>query len=407
MILLNLLRMLVDLAFYGTFASVLASYWGGTGAITGYLLQCVFFALSSLGNRRRWFRVLLVSPVFLSLFFYRRHAADCLFLLPGTVYILILVWKNDYILQHVRQYSLFQTYWKLFLILIPFFVIFDATEMFLSVIMPYGLFMVIPSVLLMQMLRHDKAVYSNPSYQMMNYTVIAILSAVALLLSRQAFLNSCRTVIRFLYKLLLRPILLLLSVLLECLIWVFFQFASILFGDETIQMAPMASIQQPAAEQIWGEVTSEVAQNPWLTVILWILFGLIVSATALFFFRYLNGRGTDKQPETAAEELRIATHYPVKRIGRKKESNELQKVRSQYRQFLKWRIKHGVLICPHNTSLDVHQQISPAQEELSSAIRELYIRVRYAGHVEKDDAKQMKIMLTQIKRSIGETETTP
>ena len=46
MILLNTLRMAVDVSFYGTVAGFVAAQFSGSGALIAAMLQCLCFGLS-------------------------------------------------------------------------------------------------------------------------------------------------------------------------------------------------------------------------------------------------------------------------------------------------------------------------------------------------------------------------
>lgn len=407
MILLNLLRMMVDLSCYGTFASIVSSLFGGTGVIAGMLIQCLFFGLSVLGGSHRWLRMLLTAPILALWIIYGNNPADAIFLIPGTFYIAGLVWRNDYILQYGRQVSLFQGYWKIFLLMIPFLLIFDAKELLLTVILPYGLFMIIPSVLLMQMLRHDKQVYCSPGYQMINYVIVAALSAIALILSSDTFLQGCRAVVSFLYRTLIRPLLYALTNVLEVIVWLFYKLFSSLFNDSHIDIPiPDAMGASPALEQIPGQVQTEATPNPWLTVIFWSVLAVILITVLIIFFRFLNRH----DPEVTSSQEQAETHSFLpsnsRRTVRNKESSELHKIRAQYKQFLKWCTKHGIHAKPCHTSEEIHQQISHQNKVASAELRDIYIRARYAGRTTVADARQMKKLFLQLKRSTAEMSET-
>ena len=119
MILMNFLRILVDLSFYGAFAGFFALKCGGQGAFAGMLLQCVCFSLSSAAKKSRAPRMLLLLSMLLGFYWHRGSVADCVLLIPSAVYILRLAFKGDYALSQERQQQLFSVFWKALAIFTP------------------------------------------------------------------------------------------------------------------------------------------------------------------------------------------------------------------------------------------------------------------------------------------------
>ena len=120
MVIMNTLRMLADLSFFLTFASFIASSYGGSGVFAGTFLQCLCFGISSAAGDRRFLRLLCLLPIGLCWYLYHDSLANCILLIPPALYILWLVFKGEYILDHNRQSRIF----TLFLKIIPLFVIF-------------------------------------------------------------------------------------------------------------------------------------------------------------------------------------------------------------------------------------------------------------------------------------------
>jgi len=417
MVLLNILRMIADVAFYGAFAGFVGAHFDGSGAMLGAVLLCVLFGLSWLGGKRRWLRMLILLPIVGVGYLYRSNPADCIVLFPPAVYIVWLVWRNDYPLQYERQHQLFQAFWKAFLIAGLLFFLWErvaGNTYVVDVMMPYGMLMLVASVLLMRTLRHDKEVYLQRQYQLMNYSLVGLFLLAAGFLSSDLFLNTCLVVLRFVYGLLLKPILQVLLKILEKIIWVICMVISLIAPKSAFDFPEggfgidMGGNADPVLDSLELEGMAR-DDFPWLAVLGWCL----LAVGLLVFFRWL--RQHSKDPAVTEELVEIREDeapIPLFRrswASRKGETSETHKIRSQYKSFLKWCGKQGVAARAHNTSLEIHWKISEPTgcEATSAEIRKLYISARYAGRADQEDAKRMKKLCAQIRQEAKETTRQP
>lgn len=401
MIVMNVLRMLVDVAFYGTFAGLIAVRCGGGGAFAGALIQCLCFGLSSAAGKKRLPRLVLLLPMALCWVVHRSSPADCLFLIPPAAYIIWLVWKGDYALDYERQKCLFGVFWKVLLGFMFVAVLAGGAAAVTAVSMPYALTMLVCSVLLLRALRHDSKIYCQKNYQLLNISAVALVLAVARLISSKVFLNGCAAVIKAVYSHVIRPVL---EFLLELLLLVFYGiswlFSLLPFGRTEQQAEEVVTTDTGGAESIFGDDIQLKEPGTLLRLLGWALLAAAAIALLVVFFRWLNRHGKAAAVQSAAQGER----EPVaagRRETRRRETSPVRKIRAQYRSFLKRCAGLGVETRTGSTSLDVHRHFSAVSgyTEVSARIRELYIRARYADKADPDDVRKMKQLCAEAKKA--------
>ena len=175
----------------------------------------------------------------------------------------------------------------------------------IDISLPYGLMMMVASVLLMRTLRHDKQVYCQRRYQIINYSIVAMLLVIAGVLSSDVFLNGCKAVFGFLYRILLKPILQLLLKVLELIIWLVYKLYELIVGEQEFYMPKDAfSIEMGESDPILEilEIEGTQEKNIWLVLLGWSLLITAIGLGLMFFFRWMNQRGsTDPASEDEIE----------------------------------------------------------------------------------------------------------
>lgn len=401
MVIMNLLRMLVDVSFYGAFAGLIARACGGSGAILGMMLQGLCYGLSRLGGGRRMLRMTLLLPMLLGWVIHRSSLADCIFLVPTAAYIIWLVWRDDYALDGERQRSLFDVFWKVLAAVLIFGTLLGGAKALTAVTVPYGLVVLVGSVLLMRALRHDPKVYCGTRYQMVNLSAIAVVAAIAGLLSTKAFLRGCAAVIKTVYSTLIQPILeFLLNVLLYIIGGIAALFSWLSLGNRRLEEQEPPQIDLSGAENIFGDDIT-VKEPSELLRTLGIIFLVAAAVMVLIlFFRWVGRHSDVSVVQIAAREERESLGTPPRTV-RKKETAPARKIRAQYRAFLKWCSETGVRLERNSTSLDIHRQVEllSGHGTVSEQIRELYIRARYARIADQDSVRTMKQLCDQVKKT--------
>lgn len=400
MITMYVLRMLVDVSFFCTFAGFAAAKFGSGGVFAGMLIQCACYGLSGLAGSRRGLRLAALLPIALCWVIAWPNVAECIFLIPTAVYVVWLVWKGDYTLEHERQKRLFGVFWKIMVVFIPLAVIFGGAAEITAVSVPYALIMLVCSVLLLRALRHDEKVYCSRQYQVTNILTVFLALAAAYLVSSKAVLNAAAAGLKAVYTAVLQPILALLLNLILMVIWGIGWLWSLLpFGDGEMEFENMVQMDLSGTKEIIPDdlqlkEPSDVVQA--VAIVLGVAAAVVL---LVLFFRWLNrreGRGAEfVQVQEQREGVGIV------RIERKeKETQPVKKIRAQYRGFLKWCAGAGVHTEKASTTLDVHRSISAVKgcDETSNQIRKIYIQARYADRADKNAAKEMKQLCEQIKK---------
>lgn len=401
MAVMNILRMLVDVSFYGAFAGLIARACGGSGAFLGMLLQCLCFGLSALGRSRRGLRLALLLPMCAGWALCRGSIADCVLLLPTAAYIVRLVWKGDYALDQDRQQRLFGAFWKLLAVVLPLGMLMGGTKALSAATVPYALIMLTASVLLLRALRHDESVYRSKKYQLLNAAAVAAVAAAAGVLSSKAFLRACAAAWKAVFTHVLQPILeLLLNIFLGVLWGISWLVSWISPGGTERENQNDFQLDMTGAQEIFGEDIQMKEPAQWLKVLgIILLIGAAVTLLVLFF-RWMNRRtegGTRLDTAVQSREMLADDSRPAKR----QESSPVRKIRAQYRAFLKWCGPLGVRLEKDTTTLDVHRQVEVLfdQGEQSGRIRALYIRARYGQKADGEDVRAMKELCSQLKRT--------
>ena len=399
MVIMNILRMLVDVSFYGAFAGLIAKACGGSGAFAGILIQCICFGLSHLGGDRRLLRLAYLLPMALCWVIHRGSIADCILLIPTAAYIIWLVWLGDYALHDERQKLLFGVFWKALAVVLVFGSLLGGGKALAAVTVPYALMMLVCSVLLMRSLRHDPKVYCSPRYQLTNLSAVAVVAAVAGLLSTKAFLNGCAAVLKALYGALIQPVLeFLLNILLYIIAGIAALFSWLSLGKKELEQQEPPQMDLSGTENIFGEDVTLKEPGELLRVLGIILLAAAGVTVLVLFFRWLNrhrGEQSEQSTQEARENIEVS-----RRIPKQKETSPVRKIRAQYRGFLKWCGGLGIQAERSSTSQDIHRQVNMVSQhgETSAKIRELYIKARYAEEADRDDVRSMKQLCEQLKK---------
>ena len=401
MILLNTLRMAVDVSFYGALAGFVSVQFGGNGAFIAAMIQCLFFGLSCLGKQNRFLRVLFLLPMVSGWILCKNSIADCVFLIPTAIYIFHLVWKNDYVLELYRQRKVFQISWKTVVIFSTSMTLAGSMENVIRITLPYGVVMVIASILLMRSLRHDPEVYCQKTYQIVNTSAMALIAAVSLVLSSETMQNGYRSACSFLFRKVIQPVLELLLTACMTILGGLFQLLSCLpFVPDLSLSWQSVEITGESAGELLGNYQPGDESGRGFHIFLCALLAVICILVLLGFFRCLNKRSG--YLNTTITRTVTSQSVPVKNVKKPElESSSVRKIRNLYRDFLKWYSKHVRKTEPGTTSLDIHKWTEASTDlgETSARIRELYINARYANEADAAQAQEMKELCSEMKKT--------
>ena len=401
MILLNTLRMAVDVSFYGTVAGFVAAQFSGSGALIAAMLQCLCFGLSCIGKQNRFLRVLFLLPMVSGWILCKNSTADCVFLIPTAIYIFYLVWKNDYVLELYRQRQVFQLSWKTVVIFSIAMVLSGNVDSVTNITLPYAAVMLISSILLMRALRHDPEVYCQKTYQLVNASALALIAVISLVLSSETMQNCYHSACSFLFRKVIQPVLELLLTACMTILGGLFQLLSFLpFLPDLSLSWQSVEITGESAGELLGNYQPGKESGRGFHIFLCCLLVIICVLVLLGFFRWLNKRSGYRN--TAVTRTVISQSSPIRESKKQEpESSSVRKIRNLYRDFLKWYSKHVRKTEPSTTTLDIHQwtEASTGLGETSSRIRDLYINARYANKADSAQVHEMKELCSEMKKT--------
>ena len=403
MITIHLLRILVDVSFYCSFVTFIALVFGGSGAFPAFILQCICFALSYLGGRKRILRLLFLLPMALCWLLCKESLLNCTLLIPTALYILVQVWKSDYSLILNRQQRMFGLYWKLLAVFCFVMLVTGNAARLTVTTIPYAIVMLTCSVLLMRTLRHEPKVYLQWKYQLLNLGIAVLFLCVAYLISTPWFLNACVTGLATIYNSILLPIL---HGLLAALLWLvnavinLFKFVFPGAGGERQRKPGVSGEYNPYIDKVIEHnqiLVPERALDNFGTVVL-----VIAIAVFLFLlFRYLNKKH-DKDAGTDDFVTRRKDLPPDEAMPVQEQTSSVGAVRAQYAKFLKLCKTQSITVTQSSTSQDINRQATYAAplRDVTDPIREIYIQARYAGKADKESVRQIKKLCAQGKKNI-------
>lgn len=406
MVTVHAMRILADLSFYYAFASFIAVCFGSRYAVVGLLLQTVCVALSAAvsGHKGRRMAALIPSAAFF--FLPGIGIADAALYLPAEAFILWQAWKGMYPLVWSRHVELFSVFWKFYAGYAALLLLAGMGPEMTAASIPIALIMLVTSVLLMRTLRHDPATYCQRRYQIVNILSVLLVVAAAAVISTETFLSACIGVFRWAYNTFVLPFLM-------AGLWCFVQALRVLAWLATLlKIRAPEPVENPklnldSAAKDLGIEELEAAGNPLLNAIMTALLLAAAAAVLYFFFRWMMSRGIRSARQTKVEEeRRDVTEEARQKPAREWIGTPVQRVRSQYRKFLKLYEKNGGSVKAGNTSLEVERDAVRHRFEPSAAkeLRDVYVRARYGGSADRDDAARARELYTELKKARGMEE---
>lgn len=399
MVIMHGLRALAELSFYYAFASFVAVWGGSRYALAGLMLQTVCYVLSAMLEKKKVLRMAALLPMMLFWLLPDVPLADTLLFLPAALYLIRLAYSGKYVLEWGRHVELFSVFWKAYFLFAFLLLLVGTLRQLSQASLPIGLIMLVSSVLLMRSLRHEPETYCQKWYQIFNAAAVAAVIVVAALMSTDAFLMACVSAAGAVYKNVVAPLLLaavmVLLLVLQAAAWLMSLLNIRL--PENQNKVPELQLDSLVKDLGLAEPAGEPVGEKYL-----ILLCVLAAAALLYiFFRWMMrlGWGEKRPPEVLEERFETAGDVAVKerKMG---PGSAVQRVRAQYRKFLKLYISAGGELEDSHTSLDVergakrHRFAAGDVEEL----RSIYIRARYAEHAEAKDASRAKELCTAMKK---------
>ena len=384
------LKMLCDLSLYYMFTSPIAGYFGGGQLMACMILQCVIYALSRL-VKNRFLRFVTLIPLGLCFILRLSSLADTIALIPTTLFIL---WQS--LADRPQPDISRQRQWlEECLKVLVFVAAVGLIAKDLAAVIPWVASWLLSNIALLRTLRHEPAVQNTLRFQAMNLALVGAVPAIAGCLGSKQVVSAIFTPLSIFYRQILVP-------LLTLLLWVPFMilqwFFDLLFPDYVQR-------QEETEKEIGlglGDYMEQVDfQIPlWLKVLFWVTLASVAVIVLYFLVRMLL---TPRQNASDSKQADSQSSAFVDTKSRKRspESGSVQRIRRQYRKFLKLCGEQGVVRTESTTSRDIDRRaqrnihLSP----VSPKIRQLYIKARYAGRADHTAVKEMTQLCAEAKRS--------
>lgn len=406
MLTLVLIKIAADLALYYTFAGVIAALLGASsgGMLLALAVQTAAFTLVYAIRRFGPWRFLPLVLLALCCLVPGAGIADRVVVVPPALYEIYLTARSTYEPSWSQQTRIFSVFWKVFLAFSFFCVLMGGADRVRSVALPFGVIMLMCSVLLMRSLRHDPQVYCQVKYQAVNLLLLCAAGACVMFLSSSWFLGACLGVLRFFYRWVVSPILMaigwLLMEILKGIAWLLALFNLKL---------PVSDMEQQISAESAAELlkpAEEVVMPPWIQ---YLAAAIGIAAAAIILvcvFRALAGRRSTRSAEHKGSETRVSLAREKGCSDDAPAGSPTARVRAQYKKFLHLAAAHSLGPETGDTSLDISKKCRGAFDDGAvRELRDLYIAARYDAAADWEDAQQAKKLYGKIKRSAEDAKS--
>lgn len=392
MVLIYFLKMLADLAAYYMFAAPAAAYFGGGTLILCLLLQAVAYGLYKVATRK-WVQLLCLLPAALCFAVRISCVADLLALIPSTVYLLRHALGKSGPPDLYHQRDLLHAFLK------PLFpaIVLALFCGGITRLLPFCVIWLVASVILLRTLRHKPEVYLQPRFQVINLAAIVGVFAVTGLLSFPPLVRACSAALKWVYDLIINPILTVVTFVPLLLSQLLLQLLSPIFSIEptaTDSTDPYDAAKPYEQSFEWPEASQ--ARLEALILVLFVLVALIIAIAVL---RWISKRQAAPRTTATADTTVRSQLGSVATATTLSENAPTTRIRKEYRKYLRRCSNAGMVLEPGTTSDQVEAMASEKSGLSANAtpIRQLYIRARYAGTATRVDAGKMARLCAQSK----------
>jgi hypothetical protein len=402
-----ILKVLSDLGFYLSIAGLIGALFGAPGALIfsgWFVLTAAGFLAWLLRNRGFW-RFAPFLPAAAYFFFARYQIAEAAVFLPAFAYVVYLAAVRRFEPNQDVERQIFSVFWKLLIVVTLFCLIAKVGQYISDVALPIGLVTMLCQILLIRGLRHEEEVRSRPSYQLTELLLLAVIGAVILFLGSETGVRLLGALLKGIYNIVLYPVLMLLVRIAVFLLtgvakvgkyvweWIVEMFNLRKQQHVEVEIPPYAELD---FKLYVGEGQS--VTTPRKVIVALICVG--VAVMLFFIFRYMSRRARDKREDSDGIVDDRTVEKPVEIAVPARERGAVAHVRAAYRRYLRLGAAQGVRRLRSDTTLEIQRRFSglfPGEE--AGALRELYLRARYDGHADKEDAARAKELLAQMKKN--------
>lgn len=359
MVFMHMLRFLIDISFYFSFASVIVTGLFKNHLTIGWLLAMI----------------------------------------PAAIYVLLVILNKNYGLSWHRQMDIFTIFWKGYLGFVFVICLVGLHKELLTYSMPFAIVVVCTSILFLRMLRQSPEVYLNREYQNKNILFFIGIILLAWLSSRKWILLPIKYTLKFFYMKVLVPIVTLLAVGLGLLVAGAMKVLSGVLTRMEVDSDKIMSVIL-GSNEIENKVSHIAKENNLSASVWWMLGSLGIIVAVIILFRWLNQKWKPQviHSNGAIREVSIEETY----VAKGRSFSNVQQVRRQYRKFLKLYQKCGKMVLPCDTSLDITDKSLDilSDTNLLENMRMIYMRARYDNLADASDVRKMKQMYHRLKQKI-------
>ncbi len=401
-----ILKILSDLGFYLSIAGLIGALFGAPGPLIfgGWFVLTAAGFLAWLLRRSGVWRFLPFVAAAAYFFFAHYRLAEGAVFLPAFAYVVYLAAVRRFEPDQDVEKQIFSIFWKLLIVVTLFSLIAGVGQYISHVALPIGLITMLCQILLIRGLRHEEEVRNRPRYQLSELLLLASVGAVILFLGSETGVRLIGAGLKGIYNVVLYPIFELLVrvaiIVFTGVAWVgkyVWKWIMELFELRKQDHVPVeiAPYSEHLRELYVGEGQSVETPRK-------IIIALIIVAVAVLLFlvfRWMSKRAR-KRPETPGVIDDRSVEKPAEAAVAAKERGTVAQVRSAYRRYLKLGAAQGLRPQRSDTTLDIRKRFSRIfPDDASDALREIYLRARYDGHADREDASRAKALIAQLKKS--------
>ena len=401
------LKVLSDLGFYLSIAGLIGALFGAPDILIfgGWLVLSVAGFLAFLLRNRGVWRFLPFLPAAAYFFFAHYKIAEAAVFLPAFAYVVFLAASKRFEPDQDTERQVFSIFWKLLIVVTLFCLIAKVSQYIAKLAMPIGLITMLCQILLIRGLRHEEEVRNRARYQLSELLLLLVIGGVILFLGSETGVRLIGAGLKAAYSGFIQP---LFRLILGAFVFVFTGVAWVmkyvwawiveLFNLRKPQhvLVEIPPYSTEVKELLIGKQGEDAAPMNVLLVII----GLIVLVILFFVFRWMSKKSKEKREEAYGTVDDRSPEAPVEAAVSSKERSAVAHVRAAYRRYLKLGIAQGVRRQKSDTTLEIQRRYSRFfPDETTGALRELYLRARYDGHADKEDAAQAKELVAQLKKS--------
>ncbi len=402
-----ILKILSDLGFYLSIAGLIGALFGANNALIfggWFVLTAAGFLAWLLRERGFWrFLPFVAAAAYFALAGYR--IAEGAVFLPAFAYVVYLAAIRRFEPNQDVERQIFSIFWKLLIVMTLFCLIAKVGQYISGLALPIGLVTMLCQILLIRGLRHEPEVRNRPRYQLTELLLLAVVGTVILFLGSETGVKLLGAFFRFLYMGIVLPILqLLLRVFMfvfRGVVWVgryVWAWIEKLFNLRKQQHVP---VEIPPYADLDFELY--VGEGQSVTTPRKIIVALICVGAAVlvfFVFRWMSKRARDgRSPLPGIRDERVTEEAAEAAVSRH-ERSAVGQVRQAYRRYLRLGAAQGIRRARNDTTLEIQRRFSGLFPDAETGpLRELYLRARYDGHAEKEDAARAKEIVAQLKKS--------